>query len=577
MKLAAIDEKHRKKRGEITVFACGMMAVLLILIVTVLVIVRAREEKAKCVQSLSGAVESIKGDYQPALYRRYHIFALDRTYGGREGEMETRLRSYLDYNLNPGSSLYEYAVEDVVISEEKYLVEDHFVGLAGQIAEYEKIKLPVTALEEMEKQMGQVAPKEEGEDMEGLLRSAESDDTLSEEAAGLLSQGDAELVPAGEEGGESLGDVADVAELSEITEENHGIYRDVIGFFLGYDPGDMSAGETALFLGKGFLQLTLPAYNVFFGFRDHCLAGVLCGEDIEASKTYFPTEHLPSFQHGREEDEEEAYSFSIQSLRDLEQVNPASMFDVSSYFRDKLELGEEELYAYAYALDAFQYAGRELPEEHVLAYETEYLIAGERSDWENLGEVTSKIVMIRMIPNGIYAFRNEKMKTECEVVAAILLAPTGAGEAAVEEVSYVLLGIWTYWESVMDVSALVKGESVPVVKNEENWNLSLAGLGRMMRGEATQEGKTSEGETEEKMKDISLDYRAYLLFLLATMPNRETKYERMLDVMQLNLEAEDEEFRIENCIYAFEVDARIKEGDDTRYFHDGGSYLPMTE
>ena len=140
----------KRNRGQISVYVCAMLGVFLILLVTILQGIRIWEGKAKCAQAVSGVVDSIKGDYQPDLFRRYHLFALDKTYYGKgEGYLEERAIEYLNYNLNPSQSIYDYQVQEVALTNTVSLTENNLSPFKKQIQEYMELKLPINLLEEI--------------------------------------------------------------------------------------------------------------------------------------------------------------------------------------------------------------------------------------------------------------------------------------------------------------------------------------------------------------------------------------------------------------------------------------------
>ena len=141
-------QMKKQNRGQISVYIGGILCVFLILIVTILQGIRIWEGRAKCCQSTAGAVSSLKGDFQPDLFRRYHLLALDRTYYGRgEGYMEERAKEYLEYNLMTENSLYEYQIEDVMLAGTVSLLDDELSGFRRQIEEDMALRLPMSLVE----------------------------------------------------------------------------------------------------------------------------------------------------------------------------------------------------------------------------------------------------------------------------------------------------------------------------------------------------------------------------------------------------------------------------------------------
>ena len=69
-----------------------------------------------------------------------------------------------------------------------------------------------------------------------------------------------------------------------------------------------------------------------------------------------------------------------------------------------------------------------------------------------------------------------------------------------------------------------------------------------------------------------MTYEEYL-FLMLALQNTEQLHYRMLDIMQLNIQEDISEFRIENCVVEFEVQVTIQENDRQWHFQNSEGYL----
>lgn len=539
----------KRNKGQISVYACAMLCVFLLLITTVLQGIRIWEGKAKARQALSGAVDSIKGDYQPDLFRRYHLFVLDKTYYGRgEGYLEERVKEYLEYNLNPEKSLYDYQIQDVMLAESVSLTEDELAGFRQQIQDYMEMKFPVQVAEELMEKL-------EWNELEN------QQNTLQEEWSSIAdantdSAMDSEPVAAEFSGitAEDIGllGIEDLLKEQGITEWNNLTVEDLLG---------MDNLEALVDPRKAMEEIT----------EEGILYVVMPEQVMSVSREEIPLADLPSAAAGTNGLADWVNPFPIQGLQGLSQWN----LNAFTYDNDVSNVGMQELYGIMYALDSFQHAGQQsedtgektqeavegITEQNVLEYEIEYLIAGHGSDYENMTEIAERLAAMRFVPNAIYAFSDETMKEGALVFATLILAPEGLAAAA-EPVSYVLLACWAYGESLLDVKALLQGETVPVMKDKNTWQLSLNGIQNI----ATEAGNGCEIEQ-------GLDYEAYLMLMLASMPDSELKYYRMLDIMQLNIQADIPGFKLENCVYEFQLQSEITEGKYVWYMEDCGSYL----
>ena len=184
----------------------------------------------------------------------------------------------------------------------------------------------------------------------------------------------------------------------------------------------------------------------------------------------------------------------------------------------------------------------------VLDYELEYIIAGKKSDRENLDAVLKKILMLRFVPN--YAFLQTDAASQAQAEAlALSLATAAAIPAAAEALAQVLLLAWAFGESIMDLRALMKGNRVPVVKDSQSWQLSIGGLMKLGTSEEMQDGKTS---------DSGLSYREYMRGLIC-LSDKESMCRRCVDIVEWNLQTVKglTWFRADQCISKVEVQSTL--------------------
>lgn len=525
---------NKANQGEISVYACAMTAVLLTLILAVLVGIHVWEARAKCYQSVDASVDSLKGDYQPDLFRRYHLLAIDQTYYGRgQGYMEERLEEYLNHNLNSEQSLYRFDIDDVIITDTQLLTEESLTGMKQQIQEYMKQKLLVDVAGML---FGDSTQEEMGDGLNDAwnqaMESSQSDSIV--DMSSVLTEEDMEAVGILEDvrnsGVEDINSIT-INDLIDLNQEN--------GFL--NDPRNV----LDTLQQSGILYLVMPDR-----------ASAISGAEIDL-------QNVPSNDYTYSSFLCETPDFSdITSITELTGLLSADSelqdFDSSNY-------ALEELYGIAYIMDAFQGVQNSFYQEdgeyHTFEYEVEYILEGKSSDSENVTAVAYQLLFLRLVPNLAYAFTNEDMKTAATLAATVLLTPIYM-EALIEPVSYVFLTCWAYGESLMDVKCLFQGGRVPLIKDADSWQLSLNGIAEI----ATQEAKSSEDEE-------GWNYSEYLAVLLLIMPDSDLKYYRMLDIMELNIQGDIPAFDIENCIYGFHVQAEIHEQEYVWYVNGEGSYI----
>ena len=126
-----------------------------------------------------------------------------------------------------------------------------------------------------------------------------------------------------------------------------------------------------------------------------------------------------------------------------------------------------------------------------LDYELEYILEGRASDRENMETVASKLLMVRFVPDYAYIQTDSEKKAEAEAAALALCTVIGLPELAEGAAQGILLA-WAYGEAIMDIRTLISGGKVPLVKNAEDWKLSLSGL--MQLGSAGENVKLEDGK-----------------------------------------------------------------------------------
>ncbi len=176
-----------------------------------------------------------------------------------------------------------------------------------------------------------------------------------------------------------------------------------------------------------------------------------------------------------------------------------------------------------YLLEHFSMATDEEP-KGALDYELEYICAGKGSDRENLETVAKKLILLRFASNYLFLQNSAAKRAEAEGLALTLCA-LAALPALSEAAAQVILLVWAFGESIVDLRSLLNGSRVPLVKTEESWQLSLAGL--MKLGES---GDVSDG------RDCidGLAYKEYLRMLLF-LEKKENTSMRALDMIEQNL------------------------------------------
>ncbi len=160
-----------------------------------------------------------------------------------------------------------------------------------------------------------------------------------------------------------------------------------------------------------------------------------------------------------------------------------------------------------------------------LAYPLEYILYGNCSDKENLNEAILNLSILREGSNLIYLITDSEKRSEAYTLASALVGFTG-NAAVIKAAQYLILGVWAYGESILDIKTLLSGGNVPVAKTKETWQL---GLNRLLKMDLSVE---KQEKSEKKAGEMS--YRDYLGLFLLAMDKGKMIY-RTMDIMELRM------------------------------------------
>lgn len=175
-----------------------------------------------------------------------------------------------------------------------------------------------------------------------------------------------------------------------------------------------------------------------------------------------------------------------------------------------------------------------------LAYEIEYIIEGKKSDKENLDKIVNKIIIIREGFNLIYLAKNSVKREEAYQMALAITGFTGM-PVVIRITQFLILGAWAYAESIVDVKDLLAGYRVKLLKEENEWNLSLSGIKNLKSTDAKRE------------KRGGLSYEDYLRVMLFTQ-NKSEQILRIMDIIEVNIQNKyNKNFKVSECMVGCSV------------------------
>lgn len=199
----------------------------------------------------------------------------------------------------------------------------------------------------------------------------------------------------------------------------------------------------------------------------------------------------------------------------------------------------DKIYFITYLVEKFS-CYTQVDAEGVLDYELEYLLGDGGSDYENLSIVVDKLLAIRETMNVTYLLSdNEKMSLIKEISSALSALIASPELSPVFEV--LLIGLWSYAESVSDIKILLRGGQVPLVKTKENWATDLeSSFGLEMTIKSLDE------------QESGMNYTQYLEMLLLVADNAKITF-RSMDLIEMNIReiAGNENFRMDGLAEDF--------------------------
>ncbi len=214
-----------------------------------------------------------------------------------------------------------------------------------------------------------------------------------------------------------------------------------------------------------------------------------------------------------------------------------------------------------------------------LQYETEYIIGGSNVDTENLNRVIVKIFYIRSAANLISLLGDQEKREAVDQIAEGLSAIC---EIPAPVISGIILCMWAAGEATFDVEELCKGKKLALIKDADDFHLSLqGGLNNLISDksfsnhggtgtELTLAGETELGSFSGNSKNITekinLSYEDYLR-ILVQYTNPYLKTLRMMDIIELDVRQtpDNNTFRIDWCLNAAVFEVTVTSEFGARY------------
>lgn len=209
----------------------------------------------------------------------------------------------------------------------------------------------------------------------------------------------------------------------------------------------------------------------------------------------------------------------------------------------------EKLLFERYVLEKFNSAVEKKSDARNLDYEIEYLIAGKEQDEENLKAVVNRLLLVRLALNYAFLMTDTRRQGEAETMAAVMATMLLHPEVK-DALKQLLLLLWCFGESVVDLRTLLAGRKAAPVKQDSNWQLPLTGIFTVWYSDLGYEGT----DTEQ-----GLSYQHYLQVLLHLKEAKELNL-RTLDRIEQNLRFEKgiDGFCADACVTKIKIQNRAE-------------------
>ena len=509
-------------KGYVTILVSLMLVVMIVILVAVMQITDQSQAKTKIVTATSSAMSSELAGYNRKIFDRYHILLLDKNCSGKgEGTLEQDMEETLKVDLGE-----EYSINSVELSGTMGILDDNASEFKRQINDnfkYEALEYSVDKILDVTEGNDEPVTQEDVQDIDNDVSSQQAEIEARESESGGTGNADGseetgDADGTGESDPERTGE-AESRESGENESENTG-----------------DSEETA---NESSDEEVVDPRDTLKTYTDAGIANILLPEDVSLSENIVSGEELPSYISGTHKASD--FTEVDTDFDNLDQM------ELDTTRGNKWGSGLlTNMEAIMYSAECFNCLTDQKYDDTYLNLEMEYIVGGEDTDGANYKKVVNEILLIRLGFNFAYILTDGEKTAECETLAAALTVEFPPAEPVVK---YLLMGCWSYIESIADVYLLLRGYSVPYWKSFDTWSTDFESLGRL-------EETRSRGTYE----DDGLDYKQYLMILMALQGDKI--YNRMLDLIQLNVtqsdvEGGDPSFRMSNAITAFGVNVNV--------------------
>lgn len=176
-----------------------------------------------------------------------------------------------------------------------------------------------------------------------------------------------------------------------------------------------------------------------------------------------------------------------------------------------------------------------------LSYEKEYIICGKSSDRQNIRSIIEKLLFIRTGISFAYLVSDKEKSNQAYITAAAVVGFTGM-TALIKCTQYIILAGWAYEDACVDVSALINGKKIPLLKKKENFNIKYSEIISFNKEMVRQKAEKIEAKSGVGYSD--------LLYLFLNCVNKKRCLYRSMDIIHYNMKlGHSKLFSFQNAVY----------------------------
>lgn len=516
--------------------------------------VRVITSEAYVSMAASSAIEMEFGNYNKELYDEYGLFA----YGGYDGigiaDFESGLTEIVNKNLEykPKKSLKTYSdlyrLNDISCEVGDFYMLDEEKVFLGQISDY----ITTSVIDNVKEFVTKKGTGGKNSSKKGMF-----DEAIKYEDGGYDTNTDNVYDDVNDTGHSNTGNDSE-KDMDKPSEDD-----------IDEELKNDSAGGNPLKALKNLIN--------------NGLLSLVC-DVSQVSESEIAAEEYENNQKNNSDDNSSAAKF----FKSLLEGDEKQELDQDKLLQEAESGSSTDKLKYIYYAESVfsSYTDSEFKTVH---YGLEYLIAGKETEKQNLAYIVRRLLIIRTLINMAYVSTNASFQSKSLATATTIAGFTGIAPV-ITGIQWLILTILAFEEACIDVTALLDGKKVPLIKSPTNFKMKYEEICSVSHSFFKSKGEVYQKADGGKISsDIS--YKQYLL-LLALCESKEKLKNRITGIIQFDLrERFNQTFELSDCICAAEckisynipysysyikksIFSKTKTQDAGRYVITSYSYVP---